>query len=107
MEKEIQMVFDLIFKHQVIDILGFLVYEMIRNLTETAFQIRKEWSENEVGDQPEVIMDTPALFQRVGSEGAQIPLSPSHVQEAFRRLQQANDRFSFMRGSKQKTLHLI
>ncbi|KAG0262405.1 Transcription initiation protein spt3 [Mortierella polycephala] len=96
----------------IIDILGFLTFEMVTTLTETALKVKKEEDEkqrlyreavvaaknkhkieNGAGEHQnseedmDLDEDIPGLFSLPPSE--QSPLQPRHIREAFRRLQRA------------------
>ncbi|KAG0232879.1 Transcription initiation protein spt3 [Actinomortierella wolfii] len=101
----------------IIDILGFLTFEMVTTLTETALKVKAEEDEkhrlfkeasknNRLGkgdtgatdsndpinggaasDDMELDDELPGLFSPPPSE--QTPLQPRHIREAFRRLQRA------------------
>ncbi|KAI0596295.1 TFIID-18kDa-domain-containing protein [Biscogniauxia sp. FL1348] len=74
----------------IVDILGFLTFEMVQTLTEEALKIKEQedlWKERGGGENPgakkrklaQGLFDPP-------SEG-KTPVEPRHIQEAFRRLQ--------------------
>jgi hypothetical protein len=67
----------------VIDILGFMAYETIRNLTEKGLEVKYEWEKKGVLN-PNSSSGKLFLFDRVQLD--QTPLLPEHIQEAFRRL---------------------
>jgi transcription initiation protein SPT3 len=68
-----------------LDTLGFLSYEMVGKLTEAALQVRKEWEDAKVSSNTRGPNVLPALFDAARDTAR--PLEPSHVQEAYRRLQ--------------------
>lgn len=80
----------------IIDILGFLTFEMVSTLTETALRVKRDLDKDQIihnkslnrpkgnfGD--EVENRDVYLFSLPPSE--QTALRPSHIHEAFRRLQ--------------------
>ncbi|KAJ3164950.1 hypothetical protein HDU88_004931 [Geranomyces variabilis] len=73
------------------EILGFLGYEMVRKLTETALRVKREWDhthhddEREQREQRERDKRNFGLFAKPTNE--QTPLHTVHIHEAFRRLQ--------------------
>ncbi|KAI7822700.1 transcription initiation factor IID, 18kD subunit-domain-containing protein [Gamsiella multidivaricata] len=78
----------------IIDILGFLTFEMVTTLTETALKVKKEEDEKQRLHREAVARsknqgkgDDGGLFSLPPSE--QSPLQPRHIREAFRRLQRA------------------
>ncbi|KAF9421919.1 Transcription initiation protein spt3 [Entomortierella beljakovae] len=97
----------------IIDILGFLTFEMVTTMTETALKVKKEEDEKQRmyreaaaakskskseeggggdgngsgGEDMDVDEHIPGLFSLPPSE--QSPLQPRHIREAFRRLQRA------------------
>ncbi|KAI1806616.1 S-adenosyl-L-methionine-dependent methyltransferase [Daldinia bambusicola] len=74
----------------IVDILGFLTFEMVQTLTEEALKIKEQedlWKERSGGDNPGTKKRklTQGLFD-LPNEG-RIPVEARHIQEAFRRLQ--------------------
>lgn len=113
----------------ILDIFGFLTYEMVSKLTTTALQIKRDVKANKGGNKDEPIVvgskrkrddsdekgnddknntdqtatnDTEGgLFSLPSSE--ETPLEPEHVLEAFRRLQQAPTPLKNFRGGLVRT----
>ncbi|KAI1493773.1 TFIID-18kDa-domain-containing protein [Biscogniauxia mediterranea] len=72
----------------IVDILGFLTFEMVQTLTEEALKIKEQedlWKERGGGENPKKRKLAQGLFDPP-SEG-KTPVEPRHIQEAFRRLQ--------------------
>ncbi|KAJ3288256.1 Transcription initiation protein spt3 [Rhizoclosmatium sp. JEL0117] len=72
----------------VLDILGFLAYECVARLTEVGLQVKAQWEERDKlarGGNVRSGIEQVGLFGR--NEVEVTPLSPQHIQEAFRRLQ--------------------
>ncbi|KAI1762087.1 LCM-domain-containing protein [Hypoxylon sp. FL1150] len=75
----------------IVDILGFLTFEMVQTLTEEALKIKEQedlWKERSGGE------ETGATKKRKLAQGlfdlpneGKTPVEPRHIQEAFRRLQ--------------------
>ena len=92
----------------VMDILGFLGYEMVSKLTETALQVKKEQdlmdkrtkAQEEQGGNT-VLQNMDHLFAKP-SHG-QTPVEPRHIHEAFRRLQSNTPPMSNFRGGLVRT----
>ncbi|KAI8840541.1 transcription initiation factor IID, 18kD subunit-domain-containing protein [Chytridium lagenaria] len=84
----------------VIDVLGFLACECVAKLTETALSVKKVWDERDKEYQNssyDNICNNPNyLFGRNTFE--QQPLQPTHILEAFRRLQDSTYKMSNFRG---------
>ncbi|KAJ3067762.1 Transcription initiation protein spt3 [Podochytrium sp. JEL0797] len=82
----------------VLDILGFLAYECVARLTETALQVKQQW---DTRDKASGRGETNAEGQ-VGLFGQNAverrPLATRHVQEAFRRLQETTFAMSNFKG---------
>lgn len=82
----------------IVDILGFLTFEMVQTLTEEALKIKehedllKERTGDSAGTKKRKL--TQGLFDPP-SEG-RTPVEPRHIQEAFRRLQQRPKKFRAM-----------
>lgn len=77
----------------IIDILGFLTFEIIASITEEALKVKEEQEEVERsnGNQPRKKQKTShSLFD--GPDEKARPILACHVQEAFRRLQHATSR---------------
>ncbi|KAI9008069.1 transcription initiation factor IID, 18kD subunit-domain-containing protein [Gaertneriomyces semiglobifer] len=88
---------------QVLDILGFLAYEMVQKLTEAALDVKRKWDstkqdEQKRDDQEKVNF---GLFARPTNERA--PLEPIHIHEAFRRLQKTTQPMANFRGGVART----
>ncbi|KAI8964377.1 LCM-domain-containing protein [Daldinia sp. FL1419] len=74
----------------IVDILGFLTFEMVQTLTEEALKIKEQedlWKERSGGENPGTKKRklTQGLFD-LPNEG-RVPVETRHIQEAFRRLQ--------------------
>lgn len=83
----------------VVDILGFFAFEIIRSLTDKALEVKEEWDKAGVlqTDQEQA---KPTLFARLHVD--QNPLLPVHIHEANRRLQRNNQNpFQSFRSVKQ------
>ncbi|TAQ91023.1 hypothetical protein B7494_g620 [Chlorociboria aeruginascens] len=81
----------------IVDILGFLTFEIVQTLTEEALKVKEQedlGKANSGGEQNGKKRKAQSLFDPP-SEG-RLPIEPRHVREAFRRLQQ--------RPSKQRAL---
>ena len=75
----------------IVDILGFLTFEIVQTLTEEALKVKaeEELTKNRNGDadaQDKKRKRETGLFGR--REDGRTPVGPKHIQEAFRRLQQ-------------------
>ncbi|KAH6562544.1 hypothetical protein BASA50_001813 [Batrachochytrium salamandrivorans] len=73
----------------VLDIMGFLAYEIVSKITETGLAIKKEWDREKKleelrSNRGMASMDV-FLFDKPSD--ARTPLQPEHIQEAFRSLQ--------------------
>ncbi|KND01216.1 transcriptional regulator SPT3 [Spizellomyces punctatus DAOM BR117] len=90
---------------EVIDILGFLAYEMVSKLTETGLKIKKEWDERKMDEKEKAKRvqekKNVGLFAKPTHE--QKPLHPVHIHEAFRRLQKMSQPMSNFRGGLVRT----
>jgi transcription initiation protein SPT3 len=64
------------------DILGFLACEIVCSITEMSLDIKREWDLCK-GEQTGAL--TSGLFRK--PDDAQTPLQPTHIREAFRRMQ--------------------
>ncbi|KAJ3043030.1 Transcription initiation protein spt3 [Rhizophlyctis rosea] len=92
----------------VMDILGFLGYEMVSKLTETALEVKKEQdrmdkrakAQEEQGGNT-VLQNMEHLFSKPNH--GQTPLEPRHIHEAFRRLQSKSPPMSNFRGGLVRT----
>ncbi|KAL8870988.1 MAG: hypothetical protein Q9174_003089 [Haloplaca sp. 1 TL-2023] len=74
----------------IVDILGFLTFEIVQVLTEEALQVKaqEEKTKNRIGDanpQSQKRKRETGLFGE--QEEGRTPVGPKHIQEAFRRLQ--------------------
>jgi len=88
----------------VIDILGFLTFEIVQMLTEEALKVkaaedlhnqRTTTTSNTAGDAKKRKRETGSLFEL--PEEGRTPVEPKHVREAFRRLQAIPNKYKFMR----------
>jgi transcription initiation protein SPT3 len=72
----------------IVDILGFLTFEMVQTLTEEALKIKD--SEDQRKDMGEIAGTKKRKFGTLFNQPTEgrTPVEPRHVQEAFRRLQQ-------------------
>ncbi|KAJ2161499.1 Transcription initiation protein spt3 [Coemansia sp. RSA 552] len=98
---------------EIIDILGFLTFDMVSKITETALRIKRglEKAASDAADESA----HPAKRQRAGDDKAQgislfsgkptarTPLEVQHVQEAFRRLQYAPQPIRNFKGGLTRT----
>ncbi|KAJ3331226.1 Transcription initiation protein spt3 [Blyttiomyces sp. JEL0837] len=84
----------------VLDILGFLTCECVAKLTETGLEVKKEWDEREqeLKERLEKNQSESANYLFGRNTFEQLPLQPSHIQEAFRRLQRTTYPMSNFRG---------
>ncbi|CAG8594619.1 12224_t:CDS:10 [Dentiscutata erythropus] len=93
----------------IIDILGFLTFEMVSTLTETALRVKRDLDKdqkmhNKGLKRPRENYDTGGnvfLFSLPPPE--QTALQPSHIHEAFRRLQMVAQLYSVAEASKAET----
>lgn len=79
----------------VVDILGFLAYEIVCKLTETAIAVKNEWNtrlntketrDHSTNEREDGALEVGhSLFEKPVMD--QKPLEPRHIHEAFRRLQ--------------------
>ncbi|KAH7551457.1 hypothetical protein BM1_09773 [Bipolaris maydis] len=97
----------------IIDILGFLTFEIVQTLTEEALKVKDAedlYKKNHGGEQNRLkrkrergLFDPP--------EEAREPVQPSHVQEAYRRLQRGNNKakamLNFTRAVHRSALKLV
>lgn len=85
----------------VIDILGFLTFEIVQMLTEEALKVKaaedlhNQRTSNTAGDSKKRKRETGSLFGM--PEEGRTPVEPKHVREAFRRLQAIPNKYKFMR----------
>ncbi|OCL15411.1 TFIID-18kDa-domain-containing protein [Glonium stellatum] len=98
----------------IIDILGFLTFEIVQTLTEEALKVKdaEDLYKKETGGEPQNRMKRKresGLFDP--PEEAREPVQPSHVQEAYRRLQRSNNKsramLNFSRNIHRSALKLI
>lgn len=99
----------------IVDILGFLTYEIVTLLTEEALKVKaqEDIAKRESGGDEEKLgrkrRREPGLFDP--PEEARTPVSAKHIQEAYRRLQRPDLKSRYMhhipRGSWQPPLKLI
>lgn len=102
----------------IVDILGFLTFEIVQTLTEEALKVKQQedayvkangMTSGEDGNTIKRQREIGGLFER--SEEERTPIQPNHVREAFRRLQEPDlrtKRMSFaVRGPPRRTLKLI
>ncbi|RGB37058.1 transcription initiation factor IID, 18kD subunit-domain-containing protein [Rhizophagus diaphanus] len=96
----------------IIDILGFLTFEMVSTLTETALRVKRDLDKDQMFhnkslNRPKGMFDDElenrdvCLFSSPPSE--QTPLQPSHIHEAFRRLQMLPQPVKNFRGGLVRT----
>lgn len=97
----------------IIDILGFLTFEIVQTLTEEALKVKDaedSWKKSHGGDVNRLkrkrergLFDPP--------EEAREPVQPSHVQEGYRRLQRGNNKsramLNFTRNPHRAALKLV
>ncbi|KAL2915847.1 Transcription initiation protein spt3 [Polyrhizophydium stewartii] len=107
---EMKRYYDIKASSDVIDILGFLAYEIVNSITETALSIKREWDEEEKRKEIRRNRGTtstdPFLFDKRSDE--RTPLQPIHIREAFRQLQvQSTPLGSFGVGVKRSKLALM
>ncbi|OQO29237.1 hypothetical protein B0A51_05451 [Rachicladosporium sp. CCFEE 5018] len=98
----------------IVDILGFLTYEIVTLLTEEALKVKasEDATKVEGGDEEKTGRKRrrePGLFD--APEEARKPVGPRHIQEAFRRLQEPELKARYishiLKGSWQRPLKLI
>jgi len=98
----------------IIDILGFLTFEIVQTLTEEALKVKdaEDLYKKETGGEPQNRMKRKresGLFDP--PEEARAPVQPSLVQEAYRRLQRSNKKsramLNFSRNIHRSALKLI
>ncbi|KAF2200826.1 TFIID-18kDa-domain-containing protein [Delitschia confertaspora ATCC 74209] len=98
----------------IIDILGFLTFEIVQTLTEEALKVKiaEDLYKKSTGGEPQSHLKRKrerGLFDP--PEEAREPIQPSHVQEAFRRLQRGNNKaramLNFTRNVHRAPLRLI
>lgn len=95
----------------IVDILGFLTFEMVQTLTETALKVKEQEDLHRAQSGSGVDGENPKKRKLVQnslfdprSEG-KTPIEPRHIQEAFRRLQQRPKRQRAMLNGTQLTQH--
>ncbi|KAJ3021956.1 Transcription initiation protein spt3, partial [Thoreauomyces humboldtii] len=85
---------------EIIEILGFIAFEMVRTLTERALHIKREWDGHRVDEvereKREMEKRNYGLFAKPTNE--QKPLQTVHIHEAFRRLQKVTQPINNFRG---------
>jgi transcription initiation protein SPT3 len=86
----------------IIDILGFLTFEIVQTLTEEALKIKEheDLYRAQTGGEDELVGKKRKRVSGIfdpPSEGRS-PVGPSHIQEAFRRLQEQPKKLSAMRA---------
>ncbi|KAJ8328591.1 Transcription initiation protein spt3, variant 2 [Batrachochytrium dendrobatidis] len=76
----------------VLDIMGFLAYEIVSKITETGLAVKKEWDREKKLEELRSNrgMATMDVFLFDKPSDVRTPLQPAHIQEAFRRLQAAS-----------------
>jgi transcription initiation protein SPT3 len=85
----------------VVDILGFLTFEIVQMLTEEALKVKaaedlhNQRTSNTAGDSKKRKRETGSLFEM--PEEGKTQVEPKHVREAFRRLQAIPNKYKFMR----------
>jgi transcription initiation protein SPT3 len=96
----------------IVDILGFLTFEIVQTLTEEALKIKEQedlGKDKSGGEQQGKKRKLTGLFDPP-SEG-RTPVEPRHIQEAFRRLQQRPNKqramCNFTRGLNRTPLKLV
>jgi transcription initiation protein SPT3 len=84
----------------IIDVLGFMAYELVSKLTEYGLIVKKEWDERQKinGKTEKHEEDENALF--IKSTMNQTPLEPQHIREAFRRMQKKSFPLNRFTGGK-------
>ncbi|KAJ3089763.1 Transcription initiation protein spt3 [Quaeritorhiza haematococci] len=92
----------------VIDILGFLGYEIVSRLTEYGLMVKKEWEDKEKEERAKEdrrnagLEDENYLFGKSNDE--QTPMQPIHIQEGFRRLQKTSHPLHNFKGGLVRTM---
>jgi transcription initiation protein SPT3 len=71
-------------KDEIMDILGFLAYEIVSVLTEQGLKVKMEWERDDPGEQKEGVVSE-GLFAPPPKQ--KTPLQPRHIREGFRRSQ--------------------
>ena len=98
----------------IIDILGFLTFEIVQTLTEEALKVKdaEDLYKKSTGGEPQNRLKRKrerGLFDP--PEEAREPVQPSHVQEAYRRLQRGNNKgkamLNFTRSVHHAALKLV
>jgi transcription initiation protein SPT3 len=72
-------------KDEIMDILGFLAYEIVSVLTELGLQVKLEWERDDPGEQRGGVVRE-GLFAPPPKQ--KTPLLPKHIREGFRRSQE-------------------
>ncbi|KAG9286498.1 hypothetical protein G9A89_014664 [Geosiphon pyriformis] len=97
----------------IIDILGFLTFEMVSTLTEIALRVKQDLeNENKIYHKslkrPRILVDRddedrPDFYLFAPPPSVQTPLQPSHIHEGFRRLQRTPQPIKNFRGGLART----
>lgn len=91
----------------IVDILGFLTFEIVQTLTEEALKVKEAedmWKTKNGGEsQTKKRKRESGLFDP--PEEGRTPIEPKHVQEAFRRLQHRSNKGRAMRNFSGRALH--
>ena len=91
----------------IVDILGFLTFEIVQTLTEEALKVKEAedlWKNKSGGEsQSKKRKRESGLFDP--PEEGRTPIEPKHVQEAFRRLQHRSNKGRAMRNFSGKALY--
>lgn len=93
----------------IVDILGFLTYEIVQTLTEEALKVKEAEDLHKIksgtgGDSQSKKRKREAGLFDPPEEG-RAPIEPRHVQEAFRRLQRTGNKSRAMRNHAGRALH--
>ncbi|KAF2455308.1 transcription initiation factor IID [Lineolata rhizophorae] len=100
----------------IIDILGFLTFEIVQSLTEEALRVKVAEDEYRKAIGADTDKNNPRKRKRVAGlfdppEEAREPVQPSHIQEAFRRMQRPRNKskamLNFTSGLFRRPLMLI
>jgi transcription initiation protein SPT3 len=96
----------------IVDILGFLTFEIVQTLTEEALKVKNAQDLHNAaaagGETKKRKREASTLFDK--PEEGRTPVEPHHVQEAFRRLQIVPKKYTFMQqgyAGMRKPLRLI
>ena len=87
----------------IVDILGFLTFEIVQTLTEEALKVKDAKDRQNVRERAGTAGESNKKRKREGSwlfempEEGRTPVEPKHVREAFRRLQIVPKKYTFMR----------